>query len=80
MGVFRLSCAEVLERLEAYCDKETSGWDRVRIERHLTVCGDCLGRKEFRLALSRIVRDTCGKAQLPPALAERIRRDLSSAG
>jgi len=78
MGVLRLSCTEVLERLEAYCDREASGWDRVRIERHLTECTGCLDRKDFRVTLTRIVREKCGRAQLPPALAERIRRAIAS--
>lgn len=72
MGLLSMRCAHVLERLERYCDREASAWERIRIERHLAGCTECLSHKEFRVSLTRIVRQKCGRAELPPALAERI--------
>jgi anti-sigma factor (TIGR02949 family) len=72
VGLLSMRCAHVLERLERYCDQEAGSWERVRIQRHLAVCEECLSHKEFRVALTRIVREKCGRADLPPAVAERI--------
>ncbi|HVM11165.1 MAG TPA: mycothiol system anti-sigma-R factor [Actinomycetota bacterium] len=73
-----MSCAEVLAKLETYCDGELSRWDRRRLERHLAACPPCVDRREFRTTLQQVVRDKCARSETPPDLLERIRRSLSS--
>ena len=68
-----------LAELEAYLDGEVPEGARVGIEEHLFGCRDCLERSEFRLQVREIVRRKCGiRADMPPGVAERIRRILAS--
>jgi anti-sigma factor (TIGR02949 family) len=76
MSFVTVDCEQVLTKLESFCDREVSRWDRWRIQRHLAECDECLDRKEFRVTLQRVIREKCGRAELPPALIERIRRSL----
>ena len=48
------------------------------IEYHLTRCGTCLQRKEFRVSLRALVARKCGAAPAPEELLERIKHFLAS--
>ena len=73
-------CQQILDELEGYVDSELPV-DRVReIEAHLAGCWPCADHGEFRRRLRQIVRKKCGgMVDLPPGLAERVRRVLDSA-
>ena len=76
MRLWFMSCAEVLAKLETYCDGELTTRERRRMERHLTGCVPCLDRRGFRITLQRIVREKCGRAEVPDHLVQKIRRAL----
>lgn len=74
-----IDCDQALTELEAYLDEELPEATRRRVEEHLFGCSDCLERGEFRRQVREIVRRKCGiRADVPPGVAERIRRMLSS--
>lgn len=72
-------CVEIARKLEAYVDDELSGTERIEVEEHLTICLSCLDRKEFRVVFQRVIQRACGRADLPPHLAERIRSAIGEA-
>ena len=74
-----IDCDQALTELEAYLDRELPEATRLRVEEHLFGCHDCLERSEFRVQVREIVRRKCGiRADVPPAVADRIRRMLAS--
>lgn len=73
----RIDCAEVLNLLERYVDREVSSHDEARIAWHLGGCEECLDRKEFRQRVREILRRKCSSEALPPGLEERIRSRLA---
>ena len=66
-------CDEVLREIELYLDGELVETECVQIEHHLTGCGSCLQRKEFRVSLRALVAKKCGGDPAPTDLLERIK-------
>jgi len=71
-------CDEVLREIELYLDRELDRTECVEIEHHLTGCGSCLQRKEFRVSLRALVAKKCGPDPVPTELLERIKELLAS--
>jgi len=71
-------CDEVLREIELYLDRELDPAECVEIEHHLTGCGSCLQRKEFRVSLRALVAKKCGPDPVPADLLERIKGILAS--
>jgi len=71
-------CDEVLREIELYLDRELDPTECSEIEHHLTGCGSCLQRKEFRISLRAIVVKKCSHDPTPTELVERIKRLLAS--
>ena len=73
-------CEHVLCEIELYLDRELDATEALHISEHLSECGGCLERKEFRVSLRALVARKCGPdgERMPEALAERIRELLSS--
>ena len=71
-------CDEVLREIELYLDRELGPAEYAEIERHLTGCGTCLQRKEFRVSLRELVAKKCGPDPAPEELLERIKHLLAS--
>jgi anti-sigma factor (TIGR02949 family) len=75
--VAEYDCDQVLSELEAFLDGELAVGQAREIEVHLSGCGPCFARGEFRRRLREIVRAKCSPAAEPPAdLVVRIRRSL----
>lgn len=67
-----ISCAEVVERLFDYMDRELDSQTQAEIERHLERCHDCFSRAEFERRLrERVARS--GQQPAPERLRRRIR-------
>jgi mycothiol system anti-sigma-R factor len=73
-----IDCEQVLREIELYLDQELDPGACTEIERHLTGCGTCLQRKEFRMSLRTLVARKCGQAPAPEELLERIKHLLAS--
>jgi mycothiol system anti-sigma-R factor len=71
-------CEQVLREIELYLDRELDAAECVEIERHLSGCGSCLQRKEFRVGLKALVARKCGPDPTPRELMDRIRGLLAS--
>ena len=72
------SMQQVLREIELYLDRELDATECAEIEHHLTGCGSCLQRKEFRVSLRELVAKKCGSDPAPGDLLERIRGLLAS--
>ena len=71
-------CEEVLREIELYLDRELDPGACSEIEHHLTACGSCLQRKEFRMHLRALVARKCSHDSTPGHLMERIKQLLAS--
>jgi anti-sigma factor (TIGR02949 family) len=69
-------CRTVLNRLWAYLDGELPAPDCSEMERHFEVCVYCLKVAGFDAEFKAVVRRSCGKADVPVDLAERVRARL----
>ena len=58
-------CDAVLQQVELYLDGELGLAAYTELEVHLTGCGSCMERVEFRSALRRIVASKCGSEAVP---------------
>jgi mycothiol system anti-sigma-R factor len=67
-----IDCTEVLRRLELYLDGELEGGIGVEIEEHLVSCGPCTHHSDFHRKLKEMVRDKCGRHEVPAHVLERI--------
>jgi len=71
-------CDEVLREIELYLDQELDPTECSEIERHLTGCGSCLQRKEFRVSLRVLIAKKCSHDPTPQELLDRIKQLLAS--
>jgi mycothiol system anti-sigma-R factor len=72
-----VDCEHVLREIELYLDRELDAEEAGHIQEHLTECGGCLQRKEFRESLRALVAKKCGPEPAPEALLARIRELLA---
>ena len=75
-------CIDNLREIERFLDGELDTIVRVRVETHLADCFPCTQRAEFRRHLKVIVSRSCGGADVPQQVSERIRamiRELDAA-
>jgi mycothiol system anti-sigma-R factor len=73
-----LDCEHVLREIELFLDHELDAEEAGHIQEHLTECGGCLQRKEFRATLRELVAKKCGSERAPEDLVRRIRDLLAS--
>jgi mycothiol system anti-sigma-R factor len=66
-----VDCDETIERLYFYLDGELTEQRRVEIQRHLDLCGPCVGAYGFEAELRRVVASRC-KDRVPETLIERV--------
>ena len=67
-------CNQTLSDMYTYIDGELpASFDQV-VRAHLDGCTDCLGAFSFHIELRELVMRKAATEQLPPGLAERIRR------
>ena len=70
-------CEHVLREIELYLDHELDSNEAVHIQAHLTECGSCMQRTEFRVSLRALVARKCGPGPAPDGLIERIKSVLA---
>lgn len=70
-----MDCEHVHLQVFRYVDGELRVWSRVRVERHLRQCPDCLGGVEFERRMKVVLRRSC-EVEVPTGLADRIRQAL----
>jgi len=78
VALFETDCQEVLQRIELYLDGELGDEHCMGIEIHLSGCGSCMHRLEFRREVRSLIRRKCGQEAVPPEVVERIRRAIGS--
>jgi mycothiol system anti-sigma-R factor len=70
-------CEETLRQLEGFLDRELDPALRTKIESHLSGCGSCTDRAEFRQHLKELVQSKCAE-QLPAGLRDRLAQLIGS--
>ena len=76
-------CMEALKEIERLLDGELPDELRIKVQAHLSGCGPCMDRTEFRRHLKEMVASKCTGDQPSPELLIRIRtiieeRDIAS--
>lgn len=64
-------CAEVLERIAFFIDRELADADLSRIQHHLDECGPCLGKYDLEKVVKALVARSCTE-HAPETLRERV--------
>lgn len=72
MDLSPIDCKEVLREIELYLDGELMGGDCAEIEAHLSGCGPCMDRSEFRRRLRELLAHSCACDEVPASLRERV--------
>ncbi len=67
-----IDCEQVLREIELYLDGELHGPICGEIEAHLSACGPCLDRSEFRRKLRELFAERCGCDEVPEHLSDRV--------
>jgi mycothiol system anti-sigma-R factor len=70
-----VGCDETIERLYFYLDGQLTEQRRVEIQRHLDLCGPCVGAYGFETELRRVVANRC-KDHVPESLIIRVAEAL----
>ena len=73
-----MDCTEIRSRLHPYLDRELDLESALAIERHLASCAACQAIFTRQAALQAGVRKHAEYYGAPPALAERVRRQLGA--
>lgn len=76
----RISCADVLLRLDDFVDRALSPEDLELVEEHLTECVKCAEKFRFETSLVESVRDRLNRIAAPEDLLRRIRQRLGGLG
>lgn len=66
-----ITCAEAVQQLWAYLDRELPEQERERVERHLDFCRTCCGELEFAEELHRFM-ESQRRDELPPEVQQRL--------
>lgn len=65
-------CAETLEELHRFLDKELPAATVTDIMEHLATCSDCQPTFEFHAELKRIISEKAQRDEMPPGLLDRV--------
>jgi mycothiol system anti-sigma-R factor len=68
----QLNCAETLERLTPYLDRELDPAEREAVQEHLDACGDCANLFRFEDAMLSFLGDRLLRTRAPGGLRARI--------
>lgn len=72
----RISCSEMVLRLDDYLDRALGPADLELVEEHLLECAKCAEKFRFETSLIDGLRDRLSRIALPEQLARRIRERL----
>ncbi|MDQ3810412.1 MAG: mycothiol system anti-sigma-R factor [Chloroflexota bacterium] len=73
-----ITCANCLQALQPYIDRELSDADVAQVRLHLEACRGCLHLYEFEESVRRLVRVRCREQQAPDGLRARIEACLAA--
>jgi mycothiol system anti-sigma-R factor len=72
------NCEEALQDIQRYLDGECDDSLHQDIQQHLSDCGPCMQRAEFRKHLKVMISSKCAQDEVPAALMEKINGLLGS--
>lgn len=67
-----MDCAEVLERVSLFLDREMDDVDCAQVQRHLDDCAPCLRKYDLEGLVKSLVARSCACEQAPEHLRERV--------
>ncbi|MGH7526856.1 MAG: anti-sigma factor family protein [Gemmatimonadales bacterium] len=74
----RISCTEMLRRLDDYVDRNLTPEEISLVEEHLTECLVCARQYRFEIAVVNGIRERLQRIALPPDLLSAIHRRLEA--
>ena len=76
-----IDCEQVLREIELYLDGELhDDVEMGEIREHLSRCGPCMDRSEFRKHVRELLAAKCGCNEVPEHLLERVQALLRDPG
>ena len=78
--IHRISCSDMVLRLDDFVDRALSPEDLELVEEHLTECVKCAEKFHFETSLVASLRDRLSRIAAPEELLRGIRRRLGDAG
>lgn len=73
----RLSCEELVRRLDSFLDRELSEAEVRLVREHLEGCAKCAAEYAFESSLLRDLRTKLRRIQAPAGLLDRITRRIA---
>lgn len=74
----RISCSEVILRLDDYIDRALSPAELELVEEHLLECLKCAGKYRFEASLVQGIRDRLSRLAAPEGLLRSIHERLDA--
>lgn len=74
----RISCSEMVLRLDDFVDRALSPADLELVEEHLLECVKCAAKFRFEVSLAAALRDRLSRIAAPEGLLRRIRERLDA--
>jgi len=71
-------CQETLEEIEAYLDGELDPAIVALVQHHLSGCGPCSQKTEFRQHLKVLIQSKCAQREVPEGLWQRVQALLDA--
>jgi mycothiol system anti-sigma-R factor len=65
-------CEETLKQIELVLDGEADVGVQVVVERHLSGCGPCMDKAEFRKHVKELIHSKCAEQDVPEELRLKI--------
>jgi anti-sigma factor (TIGR02949 family) len=76
----RLTCSDVLRRLDDYLDRELSDAELLQVREHLDTCVTCAAEHRFEASVLLEIRRKLRRLKAPSAVIDRVRARLARAG
>lgn len=77
--VDRFTCAEVLQRLDDYLDRELSPDEMTLVREHLDICAMCAEEHHYERHILDGVKDRIRRIKAPPTLLGRVKSAIARA-
>lgn len=77
--VDRFTCAEVLQRLDDYLDRELSPAEMLLVKEHLDGCARCAGEHQYERHILDGVKEKLRRISAPPGLLARVQAAVARA-
>lgn len=77
--VDRFTCAEVLQRLDDYLDRELSPEEMTLVREHLEICSMCAEEHYYERHILDGVKDKIRRIKAPPTLLGKVQAAIARA-